>query len=163
MTTTLLIEQSPFELRAALLVNEQLMQLWYPEDAVDRGQFLGRVIRIDKKLQAAFVDIGFEKDGFLPLGKDLKCTEGQVISVQIKRPPIGDKGPYLKHVPNVKLPAEAVAPMRLDPEMSLVAEALKSFDREKLDEIKPDTLGQASRISGVSPSDVSVLMVYLGR
>lgn len=35
--------------------------------------------------------------------------------------------------------------------------------REKLARIKPKTIGQASRISGVSPSDISVLMVYLGR
>jgi tRNA uridine 5-carboxymethylaminomethyl modification enzyme len=35
--------------------------------------------------------------------------------------------------------------------------------RQKLSKIKPATLGQASRISGVSPSDISVLMVFLGR
>lgn len=35
--------------------------------------------------------------------------------------------------------------------------------REKLIKQKPKTLGQASRISGISPSDVSVLMVHLGR
>jgi tRNA uridine 5-carboxymethylaminomethyl modification enzyme len=41
---------------------------------------------------------------------------------------------------------------------SLSAEAV-----EKLNNIKPATLGQASRISGVSPSDVSVLMVHLSK
>jgi len=35
--------------------------------------------------------------------------------------------------------------------------------KEKLTKIKPMTLGQASRISGVSPSDISVLMVFMGR
>ena len=33
--------------------------------------------------------------------------------------------------------------------------------RQKLKEIKPETIGQASRISGVNPADISVLMVYL--
>jgi tRNA uridine 5-carboxymethylaminomethyl modification enzyme len=35
--------------------------------------------------------------------------------------------------------------------------------REKLIKIKPQTLGQASRISGINPSDVQILMVFMGR
>lgn len=39
--------------------------------------------------------------------------------------------------------------------------SLSAEGKEKMDRIRPETLGQASRISGVSPSDISVLMVYL--
>lgn len=41
--------------------------------------------------------------------------------------------------------------------------ALGNEAREKLTKIKPTTLGQASRISGINPSDVQILMVYMGR
>ncbi len=42
-------------------------------------------------------------------------------------------------------------------------ESLSLEARQKLSQIRPATLGQASRISGINPSDISVLMVYIGR
>ena len=41
--------------------------------------------------------------------------------------------------------------------------SLSNESRQKFNRIKPQTLGQASRISGVNPSDVQILMVYMGR
>ena len=62
-----------------------------------------------------------------------------------------DKLSSLEHVP---IPKE----FNYDKVKSLSIEA-----RQKLNKIQPVTIAQASRISGVSPSDLSVLLVYMGR
>jgi len=41
--------------------------------------------------------------------------------------------------------------------------ALSNEAMQKFKKIRPSTLGQASRISGVNPSDIQILMVYMGR
>lgn len=41
--------------------------------------------------------------------------------------------------------------------------SLSAESRQKFNKVRPQTLGQASRISGVNPSDVQILMVYMGR
>ena len=45
----------------------------------------------------------------------------------------------------------------------LSIQGLRLEARQKLDKIRPKNLGQAGRISGVSPADIAVLMVYLSK
>jgi tRNA uridine 5-carboxymethylaminomethyl modification enzyme len=65
-----------------------------------------------------------------------------------------DVADKLNRLDNVKITDD----VQFEKLSSLSAEAV-----EKLNEIRPATIGQASRISGVSPSDVNVLLIYLGR
>jgi len=54
--------------------------------------------------------------------------------------------------------------LKLEPDFDYFELVTLSYEaREKLSKIKPLTLGQASRIAGVSPADISVLVVHLGR
>ena len=53
-------------------------------------------------------------------------------------------------------------PMPQDLDYTKLA-SLSSEAKQKLTEKKPQTLGEASNISGVSASDISVLLIYLGR
>ena len=54
--------------------------------------------------------------------------------------------------------------INLKPDFDYLALASMSMEaRQKLTDIKPSNIGQASRISGVSPSDISVLLIHLGK
>ncbi len=59
---------------------------------------------------------------------------------------------------------QKIEDVKLNPDFEYAkVQSLSIEARQKLAKIKPTTLGQASRISGVSPADISVLMVMLGR
>jgi tRNA uridine 5-carboxymethylaminomethyl modification enzyme len=60
----------------------------------------------------------------------------------------------IRRLENLKIPKDIV----YSELMSISTEG-----RQKLEKIKPSNIGQASRISGVSPSDVNILLLYIGR
>ena len=67
-------------------------------------------------------------------------------------------GRQLRQVEEMKRLEERALPADLD---YLSLHGIRLEARQKLDAIRPRNLGQASRVSGVSPADVAVLMVYL--
>jgi len=72
--------------------------------------------------------------------------------------------PYLEREEKLAAKLEGLEDYRIKPDFDYDrVKALSSEAREKLKRIRPETIGQMSRISGVSPADVSVLSVYLGK
>ena len=74
---------------------------------------------------------------------------------------------YKNYIEKEKETAEKISYLeniRLKPDLDYFSiQSLSTEARQKLTRIRPETLGQASRISGISPSDISVLLVLLGR
>jgi len=71
---------------------------------------------------------------------------------------------YIDKEHQLALKMESLDLKKIDPDFNYARiKAISTEAREKLQLIKPDNLGQASRISGVSPADISVLMVYLNK
>jgi len=72
--------------------------------------------------------------------------------------------PYIEREQKMAEKIESLEDFKIKPDFDYDrVKALSSEAREKLKKNRPETIGQMSRISGVSPSDVSILSVYLGR
>lgn len=91
-------------------------------------------------------------------GNDIEKEALQQVEIQIK---------YAGYIERERENAEKMERLeyiKLKPDMDYMTISSLSMEaRQKLNRIKPVTLGQASRISGVSPADISVLLVLLGR
>ncbi|MFC2080659.1 tRNA uridine-5-carboxymethylaminomethyl(34) synthesis enzyme MnmG [Bacteroidota bacterium] len=74
---------------------------------------------------------------------------------------------YVGYIDRERKLAEKIKRLeKINIDKSIDYDSLRSVSteaRQKLKKIQPKTIGQASRISGVSPADISVLLVYLGR
>ncbi len=99
MTRLIAISAVPGEVRTAWLDNGRLRDLVIHRDEIPAcadNLYLGRVSGVDAALDAAFVDIGQQRPGFLPRGEAPKgLSAGDSLVVRVKREPLKDKGARL--------------------------------------------------------------------
>jgi Ribonuclease G/E len=98
MRSELFINVGAGETRAAL-VEDGVLQAYAAElsgsEARTGNIYMGRVTRVMAAMQAAFVDIGQDRDGFLSLRDAPALHEGAALAVQVTRPAMGEKGAKL--------------------------------------------------------------------
>jgi tRNA uridine 5-carboxymethylaminomethyl modification enzyme len=118
-----------------------------------------------QKLSKILLRPGIELDNlisFLPaLNQELKSFPAETLeqaSIQLKYEVyIGKEKELVERMSQLE---DLIIPDSFDYKKIL---SLGNEAREKLNKIKPTTLGQASRISGINPSDVQILMIFMGR
>ena len=150
----------------AKLVND-LKQKKFSPDAINPGLERLETATITEKISAEKLlkrpQLGIKELATLSdeLAEYLTKYPTQVIEqaeIQIK---------YESYLEKEQLMVEKLANMedfKIPPSFDYVGiTALSNEGRQKLHKIRPETLGQASRISGVSPADLSIVTVYLGR
>jgi len=95
--------------------------------------YLGRIAQINKTVQAAFVELGQEKRGFLPLRHAGDLQQGQLLPVQVTREPLADKGARLTAFPS--LPGLYTALTWKDPHIRVSHRIEDAAEQERLKEI----------------------------
>lgn len=117
---------------------------------VDGGISLAEML---KRPQISYEDLRELDDG---CSQELSYHERTQLEVQIKY-----EGYIKKQLAQIER-FKKLEDKKLSPDMDYsVIEGLRIEAWQKLNQIKPESLGQASRISGVSPADINVLLVYL--
>lgn len=97
------------------------------------------------------------REGMAAVPEAIRCEVVEAAELQLK---------YQRYIEKEEVVAERILkfeklPLRDDIDYFSL-HALSYEAREKLTRMKPKTIGQASRISGVSPADISVLIIYMG-
>jgi Ribonuclease G/E len=116
------------------------------------GIHLGRVVKLDRALNAAFVEIGLDRPGLLPLKKHDTLSEGDAVAVQVRRDKREDKGVRLARF-NAKpeLIAGKQPPAVLIPPPMLWQTALRALVPERVEAIHCDRRGDGEKIIATAP------------
>jgi tRNA uridine 5-carboxymethylaminomethyl modification enzyme len=120
-----------------------------------------KLIEVAKRPQVRLNELIEITEGLREIKKECGHRAGEIIEaaeIAIK---------YEGYIAREKVMADKIKRLeRIKLDEDFDYERLKSISteaRQKLSKIKPKSIGQASRISGVSPSDISVLLIYMGR
>ena len=97
---------------------------------------------------------------FLELSDEDLADHEALLDAEIEIKYAGYIAKEMEHVGKLSRLEETPLPVNFD---YASMKALSMEARQKLAAVRPSTIGQASRVSGVSPADVSVLLVHLGR
>ncbi|MBI1778954.1 MAG: ribonuclease E/G [Proteobacteria bacterium] len=129
---TLAVERGPGETRIAMLEDGLLVEIEH--ERLDRASQLGavlvgRVIRVDAELGAAFIDVGGERPGFLQERAEDLPPEGQTAIVQVAQDARGEKGPTLTRQVGLSGRFHVLNPMR--PEV-MVSRRISGAERHRL-------------------------------
>ena len=116
------------------------------------------VYKLLKRPEVNIFDLSKTNNSFLAFINTFEKEVIEQVEIQIKYETYIDKEKNLAN--KMELMEDFKIPINFDFNR---LSSLSSEGKEKLLKIKPVTIGQASRISGVSPSDISILMVYLGK
>jgi tRNA uridine 5-carboxymethylaminomethyl modification enzyme len=117
--------------------------------------------KLDKVLARPHVGIDFLRKNSVKLNEFLNSYENEFIeSAEIEMK-------YEGYIAKEKEQADKMLKLeeiKINPNYDYnLIKSISIEARQKLLKIKPATLGQASRISGVSPADISVLLIHMGR
>ena len=131
--------------------SEELNQLLREKDTAEVANS-ARLADLVRRPQISYLDIA----PFDPRRPELPDSVAEEVEIQLKY--AGYLARQLKQVEEFKKEESRLLPADLDYN---AISGLRLEARQKLSEIRPMSIGQAGRISGVSPADIAVLLIYL--
>ncbi len=158
-----LINASQYEIRVALIAQGRLQELYF-EQSLSRGLvgniFKAKVVRVLPGMQAAFVDLGLDKNGFLHARDILRLDhkdsqkipsieklvrQGETVMVQVVKDPVGDKGASLTM--HISIPSRNLVYLPYGKNIGISQQITNSEERKRLTNLLTD-LQQKHQIKG---------------
>lgn len=105
------------------------------------------------------------QDGIAEMSSEYKLIQKNYSHESVEQAEIRVKYErYIEKENELAMKMDRLEELKINPDFDYhILKSLSIEARQKLSKIKPSTIGQAGRISGVSPSDISVLLIKLGR